>query len=230
MTFWEHLLSLNWCSVSKSNWIEVCRFCGLILDLSVRNTGSYWVILVFPELVPLKPGCCFTCGLLPLHLVFLFAFASSASLVCKKAWMRNKDCVRLIDETMENISYHRRWFCIVLVLHKDSIKAQRAVWWGGRGGECFLPTGCSIQCVMEDQSMWPNGGLLQALAETHTNKSALWHTTEISSFLKDQIHVELVSRWDLCKDLLFRQFYISQRYIGLWGVGVTESNLQHSTC
>lgn len=85
---------------------------------------------------------------------------------------------------MANIFLRCVRFCIVPLFslvspinHKDTFKAQRAVW-GLRvvvGGLqlYFLPTGCSVQCVMEDQSLWPTGGLLQPLAEPHTNKWAL---------------------------------------------------------
>lgn len=57
------------------------------------------------------------------------------------------------------------------IYHKEMFKA---VCLGGQNKQlCFLPTGCSIQCVIEDQSLWPTGGLLQPLAEPHTNKLAL---------------------------------------------------------
>lgn len=83
----------------------------------------------------------------------------------------------LINETIENISHTT---CDGSALCSFSSKPQRLVQSTkgclGRGKNkqlYFLPTGCSIQCVMEDQSLWPTGGLLQPLAEPHTNKQAL---------------------------------------------------------
>lgn len=50
-------------------------------------------------------------------------------------------------------------------------KAQKALSGRGKNKQLyFLPAGCSIQCVMEDQSHWPSGGLLEPLAEPHTGK------------------------------------------------------------
>lgn len=125
-------------------------------------------------------GCCFTCGLSSLHLVFLSLLPIAVfSFVTHQPRIRNTDYMLVINETMDNISYtmcdssalcsfphHNTKTCLK---HK---KLSREGW--GDKQVCFLPTGCSIQCVMEDQSLWPTGGLLQPLAETHTIACALW--------------------------------------------------------
>lgn len=81
------------------------------------------------------------------------------------------------------------------------IKSTKGCLKGKKNPLYSLPTGSSIQCVMEDQSLWPTAGLQQPLAEPHTNKWALgilynWNLIVI----KDNIHGVLVrARWHLYK-------------------------------
>lgn len=111
-----------------------------------------------------------------LFILFFFCYCLQLpSFVTRQSWVRTTDYRLTINETMENISY-TVWdsssLCSFPINHKDTQKAQKAVWRVKNKPLYFLPAGCSIQCVMEDQSLEPAGGLLQPLAEPHTNKWA----------------------------------------------------------
>lgn len=61
---------------------------------------------------------------------------------------------------------------------------------------CFLPTGCSIQCVMEDQSGLLGDYFKLWLKHTQINVFYEFCTSKISLFLRDKIRVVLAAATD----------------------------------
>lgn len=130
-------------------------------------------------------------------------------------------------ETMENIFY-TTWDSSALcffspsspIHHKDVFKAQKAVWRevGAGGGErqgTVFPPYRLFNTMCNGRSEWPIGGLLQALAETHTNKCVLWILYKQNLSVSKRQNLCCAAhchRWDMCNySLLICQFKMSQR-------------------
>lgn len=109
-----------WLNVKK--FIDTYARAGMQTHIKYRGTtGAEVFFCLFPDccfhscfqtcsfntsLKDYLSGCCFTCRLLSLHLVFLLLLpAAVLSFVTRQPWIRNTDYMLVINETMQNISY-----------------------------------------------------------------------------------------------------------------------------